>query len=87
MKNELGRKIITKLVGLRAKTFSYLINDGMSNAICDLVLQLFSEGIMISFRQDGVIPFQYLKTVAEVQSSTLCSTRSQFIFLKWDGFI
>ena len=38
MKNELGRKIITKLVGLRAKTFSYLINDGMSNAICDLVL-------------------------------------------------
>ena len=27
MKDELGRKIITKLVGLRAKTYSYLIDD------------------------------------------------------------
>ena len=27
MKDELGRKIMTKLVGLRAKTYSYLIDD------------------------------------------------------------
>ena len=27
MKNELGRKILTKFVGLRAKTYSYLIHD------------------------------------------------------------
>ena len=28
MKNELGRKIMTKFVGLRAKIYSYLIDDG-----------------------------------------------------------
>ena len=28
MKGELGRKIMTKSVRLRAKTYSYLINDG-----------------------------------------------------------
>ena len=28
MKVELGRKIVTKLIGLRAKTYSYLIDDG-----------------------------------------------------------
>ena len=28
MKDELGRKIKTKFVGLRAKTYSYLIDDG-----------------------------------------------------------
>ena len=28
MNNELGRKITTKFVGLRAKTYSYLIDDG-----------------------------------------------------------
>ena len=27
MKDELGAKIITKFVGLRAKTYSYLIDD------------------------------------------------------------
>ena len=27
MKDELGRKIITKFVGLRIKTYSYLIDD------------------------------------------------------------
>ena len=30
MKDELGRKI-TKFVGLRAKTYSYLIDDGSEN--------------------------------------------------------
>ena len=28
MKDELGRKVMTKFVGLRAKTFSYLMYDG-----------------------------------------------------------
>ena len=28
IKDELGGKIITKFVGLRAKTYSYLIDDG-----------------------------------------------------------
>ena len=28
MKDELGEKIKTKFVGLRAKTYSYLIDDG-----------------------------------------------------------
>ena len=28
MKDELGRKITTKFVGLRAKTYSYLVDDG-----------------------------------------------------------
>ena len=28
MKDELGEKIMTKFVGLRAKTFSYLMADG-----------------------------------------------------------
>ena len=28
MKNELGGRIITKFVGLRAKTYSHLIDDG-----------------------------------------------------------
>ena len=31
MKNELGGEIITKIVGLRPKTYIYLINDGSEN--------------------------------------------------------
>ena len=56
---------------------------GMSNAICDLVLYLQSEGLNISWK----IPFQYLTTVFAIQYSTLSLTGSQFIFLKWDGSI
>ena len=31
MNDELGEKIITKFVGIRAKTYSYLIDDGSEN--------------------------------------------------------
>ena len=60
---------------------------GISNAICDLVLYLQSEGLNISWIYPGTIPFQYLKTVFAIQYSTLSLTRSQFFFLKSDGSI
>ena len=63
------------------------LQRSISNAICDLVLQLFSEGMNISFRWDGAIPFHYLKVAVAVYSSSLRSNGSQFTFLKWDGFI
>ena len=28
MKDELGKKLMTKFVGLKAKTYSYLVHDG-----------------------------------------------------------
>ena len=31
MNDELGEKIITKFVGIRTKTYSYLIDDGSEN--------------------------------------------------------
>ena len=31
MKDELGRKIVTKFVAIRPKTYSYLMNDGNSD--------------------------------------------------------
>ena len=31
MKYELGRKIMTKFVGLRAKSYNYLIDDGIED--------------------------------------------------------
>ena len=33
MENELGEKIVTKFVGLRAKTYSYLIDDSSEDKI------------------------------------------------------
>ena len=65
----------------------FVFRRGMSNAICDLVLYLQSEGLNISWIYPGTIPFQYLKTVFAIQYSTLSLTGSQFIFLKWDGSI
>ena len=39
----------------------FVFRRGMSNAICDLVLHLQSEGLNISWICPGTIPFQYLK--------------------------
>ena len=33
MKDELGEKIMTNFVGLKAKTYSYLIDDGSEDKI------------------------------------------------------
>ena len=62
-----------------------VLQSGISNAICNLVLRLFSEGINI-FRYDGAIPLPYLKMVMEVHSSTLHTSRNQFISLEWYVF-
>ena len=56
---------------------------GASKAIRDLVLYLLSEGWNMSLVYNGLIPSQYLKTVAAMQDSTLPKTGSQFISLKW----
>ena len=60
----------------------FVFRRGMSNAICDLVLYLQSEGLKISRIYTGTIPFQYLKMVFAIHYSTLSLTGSQFIFLK-----
>ena len=65
----------------------FVFRRGMSNAICDLVLYLQSEGLNISWIYPGTIPFQYLKTVFAIQYSALSLTGSQFIFLKWNRSI
>ena len=65
----------------------FVFRRGMSNAICDLVLYLQSEGLNISWIFLGTVPFKYLKTVFAVQYTTLSLTGSQFIFLKCDGSI
>ena len=65
----------------------FVFRRGISNAICDLVLYLQSEGLNISWIYPGTIPFQHLKTVFAIQYSTLSLTGSQFIFLKCDGSI
>ena len=48
MKDQLGRKIMTKFVGLRAKTYSYLIDDGSENKakgtkMCVIKIKIKSE--------------------------------------------
>ena len=65
----------------------FVFRRGMSNAICDLVLYLQSEGLNVSWIYPGTIPFQYLKKVFTIQYSTLSLAGSQVIFLKWDGAI
>ena len=65
----------------------FVLQSSISNAICDLVLQLFRKSINMSFRQNGTISFQYFNIVSEVHGSTLPSIGSQFIFLKLDGVI
>ena len=57
----------------------------MSNAIYDVALSLVREGINMTFRLDGAIPFQHLKIV--IDRTTLASVRSQFIFWNWVGLI
>ena len=41
----------------------FFLRRVMSNAICDIVLYLQSEGLNILLIYDGTTPFQYLKTV------------------------
>ena len=60
----------------------FVFRRGMSNAICDLVLYLQSEGLNISRVYPGTVLFQYLKTVFAIQFSALLLTQSQLIFLK-----
>ena len=52
----------------------FAFRRGMSNAICDLVLYLQSEGLNIKWIYPVTIPFQYLKTVFAIQYSTLSLT-------------
>ena len=40
MKGELGGNIVTKFVGLRAKTYSYLIGDGSEDKKANLNLKI-----------------------------------------------
>ena len=62
----------------------FVFRRGLSNAICDPVLYLQSEGIKISWIYLGTIPFKYLKTVFAIQDFSLSPAGSQFIFLKCD---
>ena len=65
----------------------FTFRRGMSNAICDLVLHLQSEGLNISWIYPGATPSLKLKTVLAIQYSTLSLTGSHFIFLKCDWSI
>ena len=65
----------------------FLFQRGMSNANCDFVLYLHSEGFNISWIYPGTILFQNLKTVFTIPYSTLSLVVSQFIFLKCDESI
>ena len=65
----------------------FIFRRYMSNVVCDLVLNLPSESLNISWIYPGTLPFQYLKTVFTIQYSTLSIAESQFIFLKCHGLI
>ena len=54
----------------------FVLQNGIFNAICDLVLLLFREGIDISVRLDGAIPFQHFNMVVEVHSGSYIALRS-----------
>ena len=52
----------------------FVFCKGMSNTICDIVLYLQSEGLIISCIYPGTTQFQYLKTVLAIHYSTLSLT-------------
>ena len=63
----------------------FVLQNGIFNAICDLVLLLFREGIDISVRLDGAIPFQHFNMVVEVHSGSyiaLRSTKASYMTMK-----
>ena len=65
----------------------FVFQGDMSGAICNIALYLQSEGLNISWIYPGTIPLQCLKMIFTIQYSTLPLTRSQFIFLKYDGSV
>ena len=64
----------------------FVLQSGISNVICDLVLLIFREGIKNIISAVWCCSFPVF-TVVEVHSSALRSTGSQFVFLKCDGLI
>ena len=65
----------------------FVFRRDTSNAILDLVLYLYSEGLNISRIYASTIPSHYLYSSQHSIYSTLSLTGSQFIFLKCDGSI
>ena len=65
----------------------FVFRRDTSNAILDLVLYLYSEGLNISWKYTSTIPSHYLYSSQHSIYSTLSLTGSQFIFLKCDASI
>ena len=59
----------------------FVFRRGMSNAICDLVLYLRSEGLSISQICPGTIPFQYLKSVFAIRILLCQKPEASLFFL------